>query len=121
MFHQEAQHNLILRFDFELACKDRGTCDFDSIPCHEKVRRWLVLFNILMMPKIFKQELLVVVRFLLVNIEISTVEIEQAVRKLITGESTDDEVTIEFLEYTTGREEISTDFRHAGLHFHFMI
>ena len=94
MLHQEAKHDLVLPFQTQLVFNDWTTCDFNAISRHEEVGWLLAMLDILMVPQVFEEELLVVVRFLLVDVEIGAVEIEQAMRELIAGEGPHDQLAL---------------------------
>ena len=61
MLHKEAENDLVLPLEFQLVGDYRRARDFNAVTGHEKVRRLLALVNILVMPHILEQELLVVV------------------------------------------------------------
>ena len=83
MLHQEPQYSLLFRLLQPilnlLPWKYWCTCDFDALSCDEKVWRWSRLVYILVVSQVLEEELLEVVRFLLVDIKILTVEVEQTV------------------------------------------
>ena len=57
-----------------------------------------------MMPHILEQELLIVVRLLLINVEVDAVEIEKAMRQLVTGQCPHDKLRLIPVEHATPRE-----------------
>ena len=56
------------------------------------------------MPQVPEQELLVVVRLLLVDVEVSAVKVKQTVRELVTGERPHDKLTFIPIEHATARQ-----------------
>ena len=53
------------------------------------------------MPQVPEQELLVVVRLLLVDVEVSAVKVKQTVRELVAGERPHDKLTLIPIEHAT--------------------
>ena len=76
MLHQEAQHNLILPFKLELVLYNRVACDLDTFASHKEVGWSKVRLDVLMVAQVFEQEFLIVVGLLLVDIEVSAIEVE---------------------------------------------
>ena len=111
MLHQEAKHDLVLPFQTQLVFNDWTTCDFNAISRHEEVGRLLAMLDILMVPQVFEEELLVVVRFLLVHIEIGTVKVEQAVGELVARERSYDQLGLISIEHATARKVTLGDTR----------
>ena len=69
------------------------------------------MLDILMVPQVFEEELLVVVRFLLVHIEIGTVKVEQAVGELVARERSYDQLGLISIEHATARKVTLGDTR----------
>lgn len=61
MLHDKAENDLVLPLELQLIGDYGSATDFNAVTGHEKVRRLLALVNILVMPHILEQELLVVV------------------------------------------------------------
>ena len=57
------------------------------------------------MPQVFKQKLLVVVRLLLIDVEVSAVKVKKTVRELVTGECTHDKLAFIASKHSTPREK----------------
>ena len=118
MFHQEAQYDLILPLELKMIVNNGAACDIDTIATHEEISWRLSWFNILVMPQILEVELLVVVAFLLVDVEIGAVEIKQAVRQLVASQCANDQLTIVAIEhaapwkvaFTRARDYLTTVF-----------
>ena len=84
---------------------DRCTCDPDAVARDEVVRGWTRPVNELVMAKVFDNQFLVVVSLLLVYIKILTIEVEQAVRKLIARKGSDDQLTVKSIKHAAPRHE----------------
>ena len=104
MLHDEAENDLVLPLELQLVGDYGSATDFNAVTGHKKVRRLLALVNILVMPHILEQELLVVVGLLLVDIEINAVEVEQTVRQLVAGERAHDQLGLVSVEHAAARE-----------------
>ena len=106
VLHHVSQHNRVF-WPQSLQARKGCASNLDSVASHQKVRRCLRLADKLVVSQVFKQELLVVVLLLLVDVEVLAVEVEEAVRQLVAGKRAHNQCALVPMEHAAPRDQTS--------------
>lgn len=93
-FKDKAKNYRVGRFEFPQLFEGSAV-HHNPVPCHDEIFGWLLSLHIIVMHEVLVAKLLIIVLFLLVNVEIGAVKVEQTVGEFVAGERAHYQLTVQ--------------------------